>query len=261
MKHALRALSGAIYILWLIVIVFTITAVYSASQLGVDFNDQPRTSTSGAIMTLQLPFSMDNKGLYDISDLNLTTILKDNNGTLVSKSSTVVRLISSGNRVDTTHNISISLENMTSTSLSRLLFYDADLDADMSLALKYARVIPLEISTNIKNFTQWGAPLYNLAVGNVAVEPHNTTLERAILPLSFENHSFFTLNGTVRTEIINTLNQVVGGATTPINATPQRSYVIPLVVLVSAGYGSFKEARLYFDNSVFSYGPVVMPIG
>jgi len=258
MRQAIRALGWAIYILWLVIIVFTVTAVYSAFQLGLDFDDL-QTSTSEGTVTLLLPFSLENNGFYDIYDLNITTILKESNGALVSNSSTVVPLISSGNKINATHNISISLENMTSAGLSRLLFYDTDLDMEMSFALRYAGVIPLKIG---RNFTMpWGAPLGNLTIGDVAVNPYNSTHVRAILPFSFENHSFFSLNGAVRTEIINTLDQQVGGTTTLINVPPQSGYSTQFMVLVSVSGSGFKEARLYFDTSVFSYGPVVMPIG
>lgn len=261
MKWAIRALGWAIYILWLITIVFTVTAVYSATQLGIGFGGEPQTSTSGGTIILSVPFSIDNKGFYDIADLNITTLIKENNGALVSNSSTVVPLISRGSKVDATHNISISLDEMTSASLARLLFNDTNFNVDLILALNYAHVIPLQISTSFQNFT-WGAPLYNLTIGNIPTpELYNSTHVRAILPLSFENHSFFTLNGTVRTEIINTSERRVGGSTTHVNVPAQSGGTTPLTVYISTSAGSLKEVRLYFDfPSVFSYGPVVMPI-
>jgi len=260
MKQAIRALGWGIYALWLIVMMFTVTTVYSAFQLGIAFGE-PTTTTSGATMTLLLPFSVENKGFYDISDLNITTIVQEINGALVSNSSTFIPLISNGNKVDATHKISITLDKMTSTSLSRLLFYDTNFDTTLSLALSYARVIPLKISQSIKNFT-WGAPLYGLAIGDVTVNDYNITYVKADLRLSFENHSFFNLNGTVRTEIVNTLNKQVGATTTRLRAEPQDVYSTPLAVYVLKGSGGFKEVHLYFDfPSAFSYGPKVMPIG
>ena len=211
---------------------------------------------------MSVPFSIENKGFYDIADLNITTLIKENNGALVSNSSTVVPLISSGSKVDSAHNISIALDEMTSASLARLLFNDTNFTVDMSLALKYAHVIPLQISTSFQNFT-WGAPLYNLSIGDVqSIELYNSTHVRAILPLSFENHSFFTLNGTVRTVIVNTGDQKVGGSTTHVNVPANSGGTTPLAVFVSTSPGILKEVRLYFDfPSVFNYGPVVIPIG
>jgi len=251
----------ATYVLLIVIMVFTVTAVYSASQLGLDLTKEAQMSASGGTLTLPLPFAMENKGFYDISDVNITTVLKESDGALVSNSSTLVPLIARGNKVDATHNISISLENMSSDTLSHLLFNDTDFDIILILAIKYAYVIPLRISTN--STLEWGAPLYNLDIGNVQnIELYNTTHVRAVLPFSFENHSFFTLNGNVRTVIVNTLDQKVGGSTTQINVHPQSGYSTSLAMLVSTSYSTLKEARLYFDfPSVFSYGPVVIPIG
>jgi len=262
MKQAIRALGLAIYIFWLVVIVFAVTIVYSATQLGVKLDtENSRTSTSGGTMVVSVPFSMENKGFYDISDLNITTIIHESNGVLVSNSSTVVSLISSGSKVDETHKISISLDKMSPASLSRLLFNDTNFDIDWSLALSYARVIPLKISTNSK--MEWGAPLYNLDIGDIPTpQDYNISHVQAILPISFENHSFFTLNGNMRIEIINTLNQRVGGSTTHVTVPSESSYSNRLPVYVTKGSGNFKEARLYFDfTPIFSYGPKVISIG
>jgi hypothetical protein len=238
--------------------VFTATALYSVFQLRVDFGE-PQTSISGGTITMSQPFSIENNGLYGINDLNLTTILQEHNGMPVSTASTVSHLIPTGGRLDSALNISISLNDMTSAGLSHLLFNDTTLNFEMSLALRYADIIPFRISTN--NTLPWGAPLYNLTIGNIIINPSGTANVGVNLPLSFENHSFFDLNGTVRAEIINTLDQQVSTTTAPINAPPQSGYSTQLQFIVPMGsVGNLKEARIYFDTSVFSYGPVVVPI-
>jgi hypothetical protein len=261
MRQAVRAIGWATYILWLVIIVFTTTAVYSAFLVGegVAFGE-PRTNVSGRTMTMLLPFSLDNKGLYDISDMNITTIVYGSDGSVLSKSSTLVPLISSGTRVNASHNIPINIENMSSDNLSHLLFNDTDFNVDLSFALKYAGVIPLEIS---RSFTMhWGAPLHNLAISNIShIEFYNSTYVRAFLPMSFEDHSFFSLNGTIRAEVVNTLNRIVGVSATPINTPPKSSYSVTLEVFIPVGYGHLKQVRLYFNTSVFSYGPVVLSFG
>jgi len=261
MKQAIRAFGIAIYVLWIVVMVFTVTLVYSATQLGVDLDtENSQTSTSGGTVIMSVPFSVTNKGFYDISNLNITTTLEETNGALVSNSSTVVPLISSGNKVDATHKISITLNELTSASLSRLLFNDTEFAVDLILGLSYARVVPLKISTN--STMQWGAPLHNLAIGDIPTpQYHNSSHVETVLPLSFENHSFFNLNGNIRIEIINTSNQKVGSSTIQISAPSQNDYSTQLPLYLLVGSGSLKEARLYFDfPPIFSYGPKVMPI-
>ena len=257
MKSAIRALGWLTYILWLAIIAFTATALYSALQLRVDFGE-PQTSASEGSITLSQPFSIENNGFYDIYDLNLTTIVQEHNGPPVSRDSTVIRLIPIGRRINSAHNVSLSLNALILAGLSHLLFNDTNLDIEMSVALRYADVITFKISTN--QTLPWGAPLYNINIGDVTINPYNTAHIRVILPFSFENHSFFDLNGTMRMEIINTLNQQVGTSTTPINAPPQSSYSTNLEFLVPVGSASsLKEAHIYFNTSVFNYGPLVIP--
>jgi hypothetical protein len=247
MRQTIRALGLTIYVLWLVIVVFTVTAVYSAFQLGVSFGE-PQTSTSGGTMTLSLPFSVQNNGFYDISNLNITTIIQEINRALIANSSTLVPPILSGKKVDVTHHISITLDKMTPASLSRLLFNDTDFNVDMILALTYAGVIPLKISTN--STMTWGAPLYNLTIGSI---DFNSTSMMAVVPVSFENHSFFNLNGTMQIEIVDALNQTVGSKTIPINVPSESDYPMTwLEVPVSASDSSFK-VRLHFDTSAFKY--------
>jgi len=251
MKQAIRALGWAVYVVWLVILVFTVTVVYSAFQLGVNFGEV-QTSASGGSMILSLPFSIENNGFYEISDLNITTLIHGSNGAPLSNSTTVVGLISSGNKVDAMHNVSISLEEMATASLSRLLFYDTNLNVNMSLALNYAGVVPFKISTN---FTiPWGAPLSNLTMGNPYFRGSSL-----FVPIIFENHSFFNLTGTMRLELFDDLNQQVGLATTPMNVPSHGVFNENVEVSVS-GSPTVREARLYFDTSVFSYGPVVIPV-
>jgi hypothetical protein len=139
---------------------------------------------------------------------------------------------------------------MNSSELSHLLFADDNLTVDTTVTLDYARVIPFALGTNLT--MPWGAPLSNLTLGNVSMNGTSATV-----PFSFENHSFFELNGTMRLEIVDNLDHVVGQGTVSILALPQSDYSDSLTVAVS---GVPAAARLYFQTSVFSYGPVVIPL-
>jgi len=251
MKLAIRALGWTTYILWLILIVFTVTAIYSASQLNISF-DEPQWSVSGGTMTLSLPFSLNNTGFYDVSNLNISTLIRTEEGLSVSNSSTFVPLIASGSRIYAMHNISVSLDDLTSDRLSHLLFNDTVLGSEMSIALTYATVIPFKISTNLT--MPWGAPLSNLTIRN----PYFTD-STIVVPTSFENHSFFNLTGTMRLELVNNLNQQVGAEIIGINVPPRSLYSNDVAVSVS-GPMNIKEVRIYFHTSVLSYGPVVIPL-
>jgi len=259
MKYVIRALSIANTVLWIITILFSTTSIYSALKLlpplGFGFGD-PGVSASADVFTLSLPFYIDNGGFYDISDLNVTTGISSHNGTLISNSTTLIPLVSRGGRVERAHNISISMDDMVSKGLISLLFQDSSFDIGVYVGLKYARAIPLQLSTNMT--MPWGAPLANLTIGEISFVPINFTHFQIVAPISFENHSFFTLEGTLRLELVD-----VGAGETNISVPPMNQCITQVKVVVRIGAGIPTEARIYFETSAFTFGPipVVIPHG
>jgi len=257
MKQAIRALGWAINILWIILILFAATVVYSAFQIRA-WLDPPYTNALGNTLIVSLPFHFTNSGLYDISNLAFGTLIQDSNGVTMSNSTTVEPFIPKGVQADLVHNVSFSLTDMMSQGFSNLLFNDTQLDIDLSVRFVYARVLPLEISTNMT--MPWGAPLYNLALGSFTVNPYNATHFRVTLPISFENHSFFGFSGNIRLELVDNGNRLLGsGNANLVGVSPQAPYSSVLDVLVSNPI-NIRTARLFFDTSAFSYGPVVIPL-
>jgi len=253
MKQAIRALGWATNIFWIILLFFTATALYSAFQLRPEFGE-PYAQTSGDTLTMSLPFSIGNGGYYDISNMNLTTLVKDTNGSLISDSSTFVPLIRRGGNASVIHNMSIRISQINTEKLSYLLFNDSALNVDIALELNFANAVPFGISTNIT--MPWGAPLSNLTIEDISLSAFNATHFRIIAPISFENHSLFSLDGTMRLELVDNMNSVLGSGTA--NIPPNGGY-IPLELYVSNPL-DISEARLYFATSFFNYGPVVIPL-
>lgn len=252
MRQAIRAVGWATRVLSIALLVFTITIIYSGTQLRIGFAE-PKTTVSNGTMTLSIPFNISNGGFYDISNLSLTTQVKAASGVSVSNSSTFIPLISKGKNVTAAHNLSLSLSDMLSKGLKNLLFNDSNLSVDMVLSLEFTRAISLQISSN--SSMPWGAPLYNLTLGQPIIDGLNVAI-----PINFENHSFSSLNGTITLELFNDSNQRVGAGTTPINVPPGSIYSTSVRVLFSGDPRYIREARLRFDTSIFSYGPVVLPI-
>lgn len=252
MRQAIRALGWATYIFWIILIFFTVTAVYSAFQLKLGFR-QPEVSASDGTLTASFPFSIANGGLYDISNLNISTQVRDNLGSHISDSSTFVQLVARGSNVSITHGMSINISQMTAENLSYLLFNDSVFDVSFALKLDYANAVPFRVSTNFP--MPWGAPLSNLTIDSIAVSPYNTDF-KATVSVSFENHSPFSLDGNMRLDLVNGTGGLLGSGTASI---PPQGGNVPLEIIVSDP-SNIKEARLYFTTSVFSYGPVVFSL-
>jgi len=97
-------------------------------------------------------------------------------------------------------------------------------------------------------------------MSNLTLGTPTPTPSGVIVPLSFENHSYFELNGTITFELVNSLNQVMGEGIAIINVQPQNSYGAGVNVSISGDPSNIRQARLYIQTSVFSYGPLVISI-
>jgi hypothetical protein len=257
MKQVVRALGWATSIFWIILLLFTVTAVYSAFQIRPEFGD-PSVSTSGDTLILSLPFGLYNGGFYDISRLNITTVVSDNHGSAISSASTFVTTISRGENTSITHNMSLSIGQMASSDLSFLLFNDSELNVTAILRLTYANAFPFEITANIS--MPWGAPLANPAIGGISIAPFNSTHVRAFAPVSFENHSYLEMSGTMRLEIVDGVGHVAGEGATIFYAPSENRFETIMEVLLSDSLANIREARLHFQTPFFTYGPVVIPL-
>ncbi|MFQ6073745.1 MAG: hypothetical protein ACE5KC_00865 [Candidatus Bathyarchaeia archaeon] len=256
MKQAIRALSWATTILWILVILFSGTVVYSAVQMaqagGIEPGEPTATVSNGTVVT-SVPFTIDNVGFYDISDFEITTHITDENGTAISSSTTPPSSIPKGSEATITHSISINLNEISADTLTYMLTNDTVLNIDMLVALTYAHVIPLKISFNTT--MSWGAPLYNLTVGGITI----VSPKQVDVSLSFENHAFFSFNGTISLEIWDSAG-VIGSGTTYIPVQPGNRYDLSIPVTITGNPMDAVEVHLQIDTSLFSFGPMVIAV-
>lgn len=259
MRYAVRALGWATKILLILTIVFSVTCVYSALNVRMGFG-QPQAFVSSEFFLISVPLFVNNTGLYDLSEINMTVAVMDYQQSMLSTSTTFVPLIPRGSDLETMHNISMSLEDGASKLLD-YLFNDSVFILDISFKLNFAHSIPFEVSTNMS--LSWGAPLYNFSIEQVSYNFLNLTHQEAMIPFSFENHSpYFSVDGAMRVEIYNDNDELLGFSMSDLNAQSHSSYIgqAETIVDVSRVTGS-GEIHFYFETSVFSAGPVVMPYG
>jgi hypothetical protein len=238
---------------------FAATSVYSALNLKMGFG-QPQVFPSSGLMIISVPLFVNNTGLYDLSELNMTITVTDCNKSLVSTSTTFVPSIPHGTSIETAHNVSMSPEDMTS-KLQDILFNDSVLDLDLCLKLNFARAIPLQVSTNMT--LPWGAPLYNFSIGQVSYNFLNFTHQEAKIPVSFENNSpYFGVDGFMRVEIHNDNGELLGFSVSDLNVPSYSGYdgQVKMIIDVSKVTGS-GEVHLFFETSAFSIGPLVVQYG
>ncbi len=259
MRYAVRALGWATKILWILIIVFSVTSVYSAINVRMGFGE-PHAFVSNEFFVISVPLFVNNSGLYDLSELNMTVGVMDYDASLLSLSTTFVPLIPRGSSIETAHNVSLSLEDNTSKLLD-YLFNDTVFILDVSLELDFAHSIPFRVSTDMS--VPWGAPLYNFSFGQFSYNFLNFTHQEVLIPMRFDNHSpYFSIEGLMRVEIYNDDGELLGFSLSDLDVPSHSGYVgqAEAIIDVSKVTGS-GEVCFYFETSGFSVGPVVMPYG
>jgi hypothetical protein len=228
-------------------------------QIRMDFQGEPQIATFDGALLMSIPFSIINNGLYDISELNITTFITADNETVMSSSSTFIKKIQRGSIVNKTHDIQVSLADILDKNLTYMLFNDTTLTLDMLVTLKYADTIPLKIISN--QTMPWGAPLYNLTIGEISP----VSLDQVNISLSFENHAFFLLNGTISLELMDKIGNPVGSGTANVFAPPGYEYTIEIPVRITVfplNPSDIAEVHLWFEMDFFSLEePVVIAVG
>jgi hypothetical protein len=252
MKIAIRMLSIAAIVLWVVILFFSVTAVYSVMNLGINVGEVQMLPSSNGI-SFSLPFSIINNGYYELADLNLTTRVTDQNGTVFDITETLVPSIPRDSNVNATHTISVDLDSVLSMDHVSLLLNDSSFNVEIFAGLNFARAVPVQLSTNAT--IPWGAPFAHFSTGTISVSPHNSTHVEARIPVSFENHAVIDLTGTLTVEVYSNSNEFITSGITSINIPSQQSYFDRLV-----GYAKQQDAskltgsrnmHLIFETPVF----------
>ena len=258
MRQATRALGWATTILWIAVAVFIGTCLYSAMEvvqanMGGNLLGDPAFSSSNGSATISFPFSFNNSGFYDISDLNISTQITESTGSQISSAHTNIDLIAPGSHIEDVHNISFSLTQIASENLAHLLFDSGNFSVEFLIGLRFAYIFPFQLS--VETVMPWGAPFSNLSIG----EPVFDFINRNVtIPYSFRNNSPFNITGTVSANIYDSGNALAGSGMTILNAESSRPFADTLVIQISptADLSDLYETgriRLRFETAFFSF--------
>jgi len=255
MQQAIRALGWATKLLGIVLIFLAITIAYSATQIDISFG-QPTTIPTEQTLTISLPISIHNAGLYGISQLNITTRITDTNGTL-AQNSTLTQAIAKGANTIIAQTMTLSISGILAKQ-NNLLLDDTNLTEFQYVAFEYANAISLNAHGN---YTQrWGAPLGNLSIGNPSYQHYNSTYSMLSVQISFQNHNqYIPVTGNVSVEIYNLRDTLKGTGVVGIDAQPNTSYSTQVNILVS-NFGTVDPQgtiNVFFETSMFNYGPVV----
>ncbi len=258
MNVPLRALSWAVRFFWIIALAFAITGVYSATLIRINFGEPTMTYTE-EVFTVTLPLMFDNRGYYNLADLNITTVITDSVGNTISRATTHTARIPPQNNATIYHQVSFNIDDIIANA--DYLFNDSAFSLYGSVRLDYADLIPFGFGAN--KTMPWGAPLFNFAAGMPEYSPYNTTHLRINVPISFQNHSpYFSVTGTVRIELFNDRHQLLGEGVVFVDVPPDTAYNGAIETLVNAGqFTASGQIRVYVDTELFDYGPMVIDYG
>lgn len=221
MRPAIKALGIATTVIWILIVAFLVTGLLSVMSMDGGFGNPEFFLTSENVV-LSLPFFIENGGYYDLSELNVTARITDHQGTLLAISQTFLPLVASGSKVESAHNISMEINDTTLTEYAEFLFNDSRFDVEAFFAVNFAYIVPVQLSTNMT--VPWGAPLYNLSVGEISVLPYNITHVEATIQVGFENHSFFNIAGIMRFEVYNDEDELVTSGETSLDVRSHSTY-------------------------------------
>jgi hypothetical protein len=259
MRQAIRALGWATKILWIILIALIITIAYSATLINIAFGESQTTATEQTV-TISFPISIQNKGFYDIAQLNITTYITDTTSQTLARGTTISQLIPRGTDATLTHSMAINITQIL-TQNSDLLFNDNTFTFFQHISLNYAKAIPLKIHAN--QTMPWGAPLSNLTIGQITYQAYNVTHSLASVQLSFENHNqYISVQGLARIEMYNNRQTLMGSGTTNVDAQPNSPSNAQINVLVeNSKITPSGQIHLFFETPAFNYGPITIPYG
>jgi hypothetical protein len=244
---------------WIFLIAILITAAYSARDLQFSFG-QPQLGTApDNKLLVSIPITIINKGLFNIDYLNITTKILDQNGFEITNGFTFIPVIGRGQQVTATHNMTVDVNDLLQGNRN-YLFNDTELGINEIGSIRIAGIIPVQASMNVS--MPWGAPLYNFTLGRYQYTPINYTYVSITIPMSFDNHASFDLNGSIQIRMYNSTNELIGIGRTNIEVLQNSPYNGQIQFVVQTeGITESGRFEVYFHTSFFDYGPIVIPYG
>jgi hypothetical protein len=260
MRAAIRTISIASAFSWILLIGFAVSAVFSMKDFQFEIGALQNSISPQNDVVFAFPLGIINKGPYGISDFNVSSELVNNQGSTLARGSTFVPLIGAGQSANATLKIELRFGDLLNGS-TRLLFNDVDLLLADTFSMRAAELIPVQAFSNMS--IPWGAPLNNLALGtpqSSEVVVDGRSYLGVVVPVSFENHAFFDLNGTLLVHVYNNVNVLIGKGQTFFDVSqksPSRQELMVDVAIQNVTSAGHYEVSV--ETPLFSVGPLVFP--
>lgn len=263
MKVPIRMITVATSVLWVLLIIFSVSVIYSMKDIRLDVGKPQTTVTPDHELLVSFPIGIVNNGYFSLNDFNISTEVQDTQKSTMAQGYTFIPVIKPGETFNRTLQMGTNLTDMLRTH-QNLILNDSELQVNATVSMKAAELIAFQVSSNLA--MPWGAPLCNLTIATpeftTQISPDFTNYYTVAVPITFENHAFFDLNGTVQLNMYNSSNMLTGAAEIVLEAPQQKSYRADLQLDVPVA-GNTRNGRfeVFISTSLFNYGPLVVYYG
>jgi hypothetical protein len=252
-----KIISIAASILWIFLIIFFTSAIYSMKDIQFNLG-QPQISTiEENELLLSFPLTVTNTGFYRLEHFNVSTNIFAN-GSEVARGLTIIPVIVEGQMINTTHDMRLNVSDLLLTSKD-LLLTDTELRVNETVSMSAAAAVPVQAFSYFS--IPWGAPLHNLTLGIPELATYNSTHLLVNIPFSFENHAFFDLTGSVKAAIYSNTNLLIGKGQTAIQVSQRSQYQGDLELYIASSTISRAHVEVVLVTQFFEYGPLVIDYG
>jgi hypothetical protein len=258
MRIPIRIIGIITSVFWIFLILFAFTAVYSMKDMQYSLGDLETAINQDNDLLVSFPVSVTNTGYYNLASFNISMKILNNNGSEVARGSTLIPLVAQGQTVNTTHTMKLNVTDLLLTDRD-LLFNDSSWSINEVVSMDAAEVIPVRASSNLS--LPWGAPLHNLIFGPLTTEWYNQSHIRVLIPISFENHAYFNLTGTVKARIYDNDNLPVGKCQINLDVSQYSAYKGKLEFYLPSRTVSNIHCEALLETRFFTYGPMVIDLG
>jgi hypothetical protein len=259
MHVSIRMIGIATTVFWLFLIAFVVLAAYSVKDLSFDFGEPAADLDVNGDLLISLPITIVNRGYTNLEAFRVLTQLMGSDGAVIARGSTSVPVVRRDTSVVTAHSVSVDFDSLLNRD-ENYLFSDTVLTLNATVGMTLAQLVPVEARGN---FTMpWGAPLYNFAVGVPAFAPEEAVSMVVSVPISFENHAFFDLDGDVRLLMFNSSGGPIAEGETVLDVSQGAAYDGNVeLVFTASDLTSSGRFEVYVHTALFDYGPLVVPYG
>jgi hypothetical protein len=263
MKTPIRMMTLATSFLWILLMVASASIIYSTMDIRLDIGKPQISLTSENELSVEFQIGIINSGFYNLDDFNISTKIRDPQNTVAAQGSIYIPSIKKGETLNTTLQMRTNLTWMLQANQD-LITKDAELRINADISAKTAGLFTLRVSSNLT--MPWGAPLYDLTFASprftLQTYSNSTNYYRIVIPVAFENHAFFDLDGSAKLDIYNNRNVLTGTGAVVFKTPQQSSFKADLQLdAPAASFSSGGHFEVYFSTSLFNYGPLVIPYG